>query len=129
MVTREEVIFLMGTLQAAYPKFYTNMTKRQIETTVDLWTVTLSDIEVSRAAEAVMEIIKTSKWPPTIAEIRVKAAEAEKRERFDKLNRIKEIQMTVDTADSDTFKRIMDKDKADNGRVKWRIGNTETGKR
>lgn len=69
-MTREEVIVIMGTLQVAYPRFYANISKQQVEMAVNLWTTMLADVTAEQATLAVNKVIATSEWPPTIADIR-----------------------------------------------------------
>lgn len=94
-MTREEVVLLMGMLETAYPKQYKNMAYKQAEMTINLWAAMLSDITAESAMTAVKDIIRTSKWSPTIAEVRAAAEKAEKLKMFDMVMKIKERQRKV----------------------------------
>jgi len=104
----------MGTLQIAYPKFYANMKDKQYKMTVDLWAAMLSDIGAEQAVEAVNSIIKTSKWPPTIAEVRKAAEQAEKLKFFERINNIKQEQLLLDIKDYDFIKNYREKMRVEN---------------
>lgn len=113
-MTREEVILLMGTLETAYPRQYKNTTDKeteikQAETTVNLWAAMLSDITAENAMEAVKDIIRTSKWRPTIAEVRAAAEKSEKLKIFDMVMKIKESRRNACLDEDGEQKKLQEK--------------------
>ena len=72
---RGEIIKLLGIMKTAYPRFYANMKKDEANATIDLWTQMLCDIEPQLLVNAVKGLIAVSPFPPTIADIRKKAAD------------------------------------------------------
>lgn len=69
---REDTIKVLSVLKAAYPNFYKNMSKEEAMGAINLWTMQLSNIPCDIVLMAVNKIIATSKWPPSIAEVREK---------------------------------------------------------
>lgn len=63
-MTREEVKALFQVIVLAYERVDVLPEK------IDLWQSLLGDVDFKNAKEALYEHIKTSKFPPTIAEIR-----------------------------------------------------------
>lgn len=88
-MTREETIKILGMLKIAYPKYYQNTTKEEAEQTVKLWASMLSEINVNLAIEGVKNIIKMSKWHPSIAEVIDSAKKVQINNYFRHLNDIK----------------------------------------
>lgn len=76
-MTRNEVTMIMGILQVAYPRFYINLSPKQADLSVDLWTKMLADITAEQAVLAVNKIIAVSEWPPTISEVRKAVSETQ----------------------------------------------------
>lgn len=71
-MTRNDTVKMLSVLKAAYPNFYKNMSKDEAVGVINLWAIQLSDIPVDIVLLAVNKIIATSKWPPTISEIKDK---------------------------------------------------------
>ena len=69
-MTKKETIELFGILVAAYPNFDKFKDDSQVESMVNMWAALFSDDDVAIVGLAVKKHIMTSKWPPSIAEIR-----------------------------------------------------------
>jgi len=68
-MTELEALKIVKILQSAYPR------QEFPEDTVRVYAMSLADLPVALGQRAVMELIRSSKWVPTIAEIRQRAAE------------------------------------------------------
>lgn len=68
-MTELEALKLVKIIQSAYPR------QEFPEDTVRIYALSLADLPAKLGQQAVMELIRTSKWTPTIAEIRQRAAE------------------------------------------------------
>ena len=69
-MTKLETIELFGVLIAAYPNFDKFRDDSQVEAMVNMWATLFADDDGKIVALAVKRHIMTSKWPPSIAEIR-----------------------------------------------------------
>lgn len=69
---REDVIKILTVLQTAYPRFYVNQTTEQLKDAVDLWSEMFTQESPQMVAVAVKELIVTSPYPPTIADVKEK---------------------------------------------------------
>ena len=69
-MTREETIKLIGIITMAYPNFDKFRDEKHIRSMVGVWAEMFADDEGGLVALAVKQHISTSKWPPSIAEIR-----------------------------------------------------------
>lgn len=67
---REEVVKLIGLLVVAYPNYDKFRDDNHIKSTVALWETMFADDEYKLVSLALEKHIATSKWPPSIAEIR-----------------------------------------------------------
>ena len=74
-MTREETIGILSILKASYPNFYKDLTKKDAETTVNLYAEMFSDTETNLVATAIKELIQHQSYPPTIADIKNKIDE------------------------------------------------------
>lgn len=73
-MTRQEALAVLVILKTAYPTFYKNYSKEDVNAAVDLWATMFSDEPVSIITEAVKSLICTLKYPPTIADVKEKIA-------------------------------------------------------
>ena len=73
-MTRQEALAVLAILKTAYPTFYKNYSKEDVNAAVDLWATMFSDEPVSIITEAVKSLICTLKYPPTIADAKEKIA-------------------------------------------------------
>ena len=73
-MTRQEALAVLTILKTAYPTFYKNYSKEDVNAAVDLWATMFSDEPVSIITEAVKSLICTLKYPPTIADVKEKIA-------------------------------------------------------
>ena len=69
-MTREETIGILSILKASYPNFYKDMSKKDAETTINLYAEMFSNTEASLVAIAIKELIQHQSYPPTIADIK-----------------------------------------------------------
>ena len=74
-MTREETIGILSILKASYPNFYKDITKKDAETTINLYAEMFSNTEASLVATAIKELIQHQNYPPTIADIKNKIDE------------------------------------------------------
>lgn len=68
---RKEVLYILGTLQTAYPSFYRGQTKEQLEATVRLWERQFADKDYKLVCAAVEALIstRTETYPPNIGTV------------------------------------------------------------
>lgn len=69
-MTKKEIISLFSILIAAYPNFDKFKDDNQVENMVNMWAMLFADDDSKLVGLAVKKHISTSKWPPSIAEIR-----------------------------------------------------------
>ena len=69
-MTREDTIRVIGVITAAYPNSDKFRDEKLIRSMVAVWSDIFSKDDAGLVALAVKEHISTSKWPPSIAEIR-----------------------------------------------------------
>lgn len=74
-MTREETIGILSILKASYPNFYKDLTKKDAETTINLYVEMFSNTEANLVATAIKELIQHQNYPPTIADIKNKIDE------------------------------------------------------
>ena len=72
---KEETIKILSILKASYPNFYKDMSKKDAETTISLYTEMFSNTEANLVATAIKELIQHQSYPPTIADIKNKIYE------------------------------------------------------
>lgn len=73
-MTRQEAIKIMTILKTAYPNFYKDYSKEELNAAIDLWATMFVDEHPKIVTEAVKALICTHKYPPTIADIKEKIA-------------------------------------------------------
>jgi len=73
-VTRQEALAIMAMLKTAYPNFYKDLSKEDINATVNLWATMFSEESIQVVTEAIKALICTLKYPPTIADVKEKIA-------------------------------------------------------
>ena len=69
-MTREETIQVLSILKAAYPKFYSNLTREGAMQIIELWSVMFVNDDAEHVKTALYKHIATSAYPPAIADIR-----------------------------------------------------------
>lgn len=74
-MNREETIGILSILKASYPNFYKELTKKDAETTINLYAEMFSNTEANLVAIAIKELIQHQSYPPTIADIKNKIDE------------------------------------------------------
>lgn len=73
-MTRQEALAVLAMLKTAYPTFYKNYSKYEINAAVDLWATMFADDPAYIITEAVKSLMCTLKYPPTIADVKEKIA-------------------------------------------------------
>jgi hypothetical protein len=73
-VTRQEALAVMAMLKTAYPNFYKDLSKEDINATVNLWATMFSEEPIQVVTEAIKALMCTLKYPPTIADVKEKIA-------------------------------------------------------
>ena len=74
-MTREDTIKILSILKASYPNFYKDMSKKDAETTVNLYTEMFEHNDSNLVATAIKELIQHQSYPPTVADIKNKIDE------------------------------------------------------
>lgn len=74
-MTKKDAAKLVMIVVTAYPNFDKFRDEDSVNATVNLWAVMLEDIDAATADLAVRQHIATSKWPPSIAELRERILE------------------------------------------------------
>lgn len=84
-MTRQDTLRVMAVLRAAYPSYYTKMSREDLEAVVALWTEMMADVSVEAALIACKRIIGTrvDTYPPSIGEVRTEALSAGNRYDYD----------------------------------------------
>jgi len=75
MATTEDILSIFGLLKANYHYILKHMTDQQISDLQYLWCQLLKDIDGELLRAAVLQHVATSKWFPTVAELREAAAD------------------------------------------------------
>ena len=73
-MTRQEALTVMAMLKTAYPTFYKDLSKEDINAAVNLWATMFADDPAYIVTEAVKSLMCTLKYPPTIADVKEKIA-------------------------------------------------------
>lgn len=68
-MTKTETAAVLAVIRTAYPRYYDNKTKKELEETVSLWQTMLEEYPAETVGAAVKSIIAASKFPPSIAEV------------------------------------------------------------
>jgi len=73
-VTRQEALAVMAMLKTAYPSFYKDYSKEELNAAVNLWATMFSEESIQVVTEAIKALMCTLKYPPTIADVKEKIA-------------------------------------------------------
>jgi len=73
-VTRQEALKILTILKTAYPNFYKDYSKEELNAAIDLWATMFAEEHPKIVVEAVKALICTHKYPPTIADVKEKIA-------------------------------------------------------
>lgn len=73
-MTRQEALAVMAMLKTAYPNFYKDLSKEDINAAVNLWATMFSEESIQVVTEAIKALMCTLKYPPTIADVKEKIA-------------------------------------------------------
>lgn len=78
-MTRKETAGILGMVKVAYPRTYSEMGSADLSNTVDLWAAMFIDEDFETVKTALYKHVATSKFPPTIAELRTAFSEVTQR--------------------------------------------------
>ena len=75
-MTKKEIIELFGIMRTAWPNAepFRSGDMKALEPTVLLWANAAADMDFRIGQMALLELVKTSRFPPTVAEFREAAA-------------------------------------------------------
>ena len=71
-MTRQEALAIMAILKTAYPSFYKDFSKEELNAAVNLWATMFSEEPIQVVTEAIKALMCTLKYPPTIADVKEK---------------------------------------------------------
>lgn len=71
-MTRQEALAVMAMLKTAYPNFYKDLSKEDVNAAVNLWATMFSEEPIQVVTEAIKTLMCTLKYPPTIADVKEK---------------------------------------------------------
>lgn len=71
-MTKKEALQILAILKAAYPSSYNGMTKEEATGTVAVWCMQFEDLPAEVVMMAIHKLISTSKFPPSISEVKSK---------------------------------------------------------
>ena len=71
-MTKEETTVILAAITAAYPNAYKNMSAEEARAVVTVWAIQFHEMPADIVFMAVNKAIATSKFPPTIAEVKQK---------------------------------------------------------
>lgn len=69
---KKEILLMLNLLKVAYPNYYREFSKKEIEDTIFLYEQMFKDYDLNLVLLAVKELINSFKYPPTIADIKEK---------------------------------------------------------
>lgn len=75
-MNRTETLQILSVLKAAYPSFYRDMQKQELNSIANLWTEMFTEDDYNTVSTAVRMLIetKTDTWPPNIGQVRAQIA-------------------------------------------------------
>lgn len=71
-MTKKEALQILAILKAAYPNSYRGMSAEEAAGTVSVWAIQFANIPADIVLMAVQKVISTSKYPPSINEVKTK---------------------------------------------------------
>lgn len=71
-MTQKEAAQILAILKAAYPNSYRGMKKDEATGTINVWTMQFADVPADIVLMALNKLIGSSKFPPSIAEVKSK---------------------------------------------------------
>lgn len=74
-MTKKEAVQILAILKAAYPNSYRGMSKEEATGTINIWSMQFSDMPADIVLMALNKLIASSKFPPSIAEVKNKIGE------------------------------------------------------
>lgn len=126
-MNKKETAELLAILTAGYPKYYKDMNETELQGVVSLWSMQFKDVPAEIVFMALNKAISTSKYPPTIAEVKEKFSSVHW-EAYEMINRHYNTKALTDK-ELAFYKRICELTKAYkfNKRAEPSIGNMLTG--
>ena len=73
-MTRQEALKILTVLKTAYPNFYKDYSKEELNAAIDLWATMFAEEHPEIVTEAIKALMCTLKYPPTIADVKEKIA-------------------------------------------------------
>lgn len=77
-MTKQEIVQILAVLKANYSGALKDMSKQEAEGKVNLWLMMFADVEKEEMSLAIQKIIATSKYFPTVAEVREALSDIQK---------------------------------------------------
>lgn len=74
-MTQKELNQIMGLVKVNWPSAFKSLSNGEKKFLFSSWYITLRDLTASTVTLAVLQLVSSSKWPPTVAEIREKVKE------------------------------------------------------
>ena len=74
-MTENEALRILAVLKVSYPNFYKDLTANEVEETVELYQMMFDGCDYKLVNLAIIELINSFKYPPTIADIKNKMYE------------------------------------------------------
>lgn len=71
-MTRQQSLGILIMVKTAYPAFYKNYSKEELNAAVDLWATMFAEEPLQVITEAVKSLMCSLKFPPTIADVKEK---------------------------------------------------------
>ncbi len=88
-------------LKTAYPTFYKNYSKEDVNAAVDLWATMFADDPAYIVTEAIKALMCTLKYPPTIADVKEKIAMIKKPEEMTEMEAWYTVKKAIGYYDAD----------------------------
>lgn len=100
-MTRQEALKILTILKTAYPNFYKDYSKEELNAAIDLWAVMFAEENAQVVTEAVRALICTLKFPPTIADVKEKIAMIKKPEEMTEMEAWYTVKKAIGYYDAD----------------------------
>lgn len=71
-MTKKEAVQMLAILKAAYPNSYRGMSKEEATGTINIWAMQFAAMPADIVLMALNKLIASSKFPPTVAEVKDK---------------------------------------------------------
>lgn len=71
-MTREEAVKILAIIRAAYPNAYKDMARDEASGVISVWAMQFAHVPLDIMLMIINKVISTSKFPPTVSEVREK---------------------------------------------------------